>query len=74
MSITWVEVESFLHRPPADVLWSVLDGHGIPARVRGDDPQGFVPLGRVRLEVPADRAEEARKVLAPGVDDDVAST
>lgn len=69
MALNWEVVETFLHRAPADVVWSVLDGHGIPARVRGDDAGGFagLALGEVTVEVPTDRADEARELLASTV-------
>lgn len=64
--LRWEVVATFLHRPPADVVWSVLDGTGIPARVRGDESARLVglALAEVVVEVPTDRAEEARELLA----------
>ena len=64
--LRWEVVATFLHRPPADVVWSVLDGAGIPARVRGDESARLVGLAVVEVvvEVPTDRAEEARELLA----------
>lgn len=64
--LRWEVVATFLHRPPADVVWSVLDGSGIPARVRGDESARLVGLALVQVvvEVPTDRAEEARDALA----------
>lgn len=63
--LAWETVASFLHRPPADVIWSVLDGHGIPARIRGGYVGGYVGLAleEVRVEVPSDQAEAARALL-----------
>lgn len=63
--LSWETVATFLHREPAQMVWSVLDGHGIPARVRGDDVGGYagVALGNVRVEVPVDQAEAARALL-----------
>lgn len=28
MSLAWEVVATFLHRPPAEFVWSILDGHG----------------------------------------------
>jgi hypothetical protein len=78
MGERWVRIETFPNRPWADLAWSVLDGHGVPAVVTGDDAGGHAPhiglvTGGVALEVPPDRAEEARAILASSVldpDDD----
>lgn len=63
--VSWETVATFLHRPRADVTWSVLDGHGIPARIRGGYVGGYVGLAleEVRVEVPRDQAEAARALL-----------
>lgn len=68
----WVVIETFPNRPWADLAWSVLDGHGVPAVVTGDDAGGYAPhiglvTGGVALEVPPDRVEEARTILASSV-------
>lgn len=67
----WVVADTLLHRPIAEFVRSVLEGHGIPARVRADDAAGTAPhvamgMGGVRVEVPADRLDEAHDVLASG--------
>lgn len=63
--LAWETVATFLHRERAQMVWSILDGHGIPARVRGDDVGGYagLALGNVWVEVPTDQAEAARALL-----------
>lgn len=78
-SDAWVRLGSFPFRQAADVAWSVLDGHGIPARVAGDDAGGIAPhiglaTGGAFIEVPGSRLDEARAILGsmdadpPGTD------
>lgn len=68
MGLNWEVVATYPFRPTADVTWSILDGHGIPARVVGDDTGGMTPhvglMTGISVEVPTDRADEAREVLA----------
>lgn len=69
----WETVASSLHRPMAEFLASVLDGHGIPARVTGDDGGGMaypthLGMGGILVQVPAARAAEARAVLDDRMD------
>lgn len=65
MTIAWQVVATFMHRPEAEFVWSYLDGHGIPARVRADDAGGAggLPLGGAAVEVPTDRADEAMALI-----------
>lgn len=65
----WVEVGTFPFRSSADVIASVLDGHGIPARVTGDGAGGLAThvgfgVGYPAVEVPEDRLADARALLA----------
>lgn len=65
----WVALGTFPFRSSADVIASVLDGHGIPARVTGDGAGGLAThlgfgVGYPAVEVPEDRLEEARALLA----------
>lgn len=65
MSVTWEPVATFMHRPAAEFVWSLLDGYGIPARVRADDAGGVggLPLGGATVEVPIERADEAKALI-----------
>lgn len=62
-------VEAFWFRPPAEVCRSILDSYGIPSRIWGDDLGGILPhvglgTGGLALQVPADRADEAKQILS----------
>jgi hypothetical protein len=53
----------------AEMVRQLLEGYGIPCQVVSDVPHTVLPisvdgLGEVRILVPADRLEEARRLLA----------
>jgi hypothetical protein len=70
--IDWVTVEILWHRPPAEVCRSILTSYGLPTRIFGDDLGGILPhvgfgTGGLRVQVPADRAQEAKAILTESV-------
>jgi hypothetical protein len=66
--VTWVTVERFATRVPAELLAAHLRGSGIEARVHGDDAGGtasYVGLlgSGIAVLVPAEEAEDARELI-----------
>ncbi len=69
-------IDRFTNRTDAELARSVLEAHGIPAHVSGDDAGGLHPdipfgIGGTVVVVPADRYAEAIAILdqaAPGDD------
>jgi hypothetical protein len=63
----YVQVSEYFDRASAEVMSSVLNGHGIPAKIMADDMGGMRPdfafMGRIRLMVPSQNLEEARALL-----------
>lgn len=57
-------------RPAGEIARGVLGSHGIEAELLADDEGGLAPVAAltegVRIIVPADRAAEARSLLASG--------
>ena len=52
----------------AELVRGILESYGIPCRIRSDIPHQVYPftvdgLGEIRLEIPAEAAEEARRIL-----------
>jgi putative signal transducing protein len=52
----------------AELVRGIMESYGIPCRIRSDIPHQVVPLtvdglGEIRLEIPSEAAEEARRIL-----------
>ena len=52
----------------AELVRGILESYGIPCRISSDIPHQVVPLtvdglGEIRLEIPPEAAEEARRIL-----------
>jgi len=52
----------------AELVRGILESYGIPCRISSDIPHQVVPLtvnglGEIRLEIPSEAAEEARRIL-----------
>ncbi|GAB4250405.1 putative signal transducing protein [Deferrisoma sp.] len=65
--MSWAEVYVALDAVEASAVTGLLASAGLEVRVRDMGvtpyPVSIGPLGEKRIEVPADRAEEARRVL-----------
>jgi hypothetical protein len=60
-----VEVFESQQESEALVIQGLLEANGIESLLTGfDNPQEILPVGGVAVRVPADRAEEARAIIA----------
>jgi hypothetical protein len=68
MTSRWEIVETVGTDEEATLIAGFLESRGLPARVESllfhQEPVTFGRLGEVRVRVPADRLEEARRLLA----------
>jgi hypothetical protein len=63
----WVEVASSGDDEKAEIIAGLLESEGIPVEIEGAPssfPEDLGTLGRTRVLVPPDRAEEARALIA----------
>jgi hypothetical protein len=83
MADGWEILEVLGTEEDAEVVRGYLESQGVPCQVESAHSHGFPvnvsALGNVRVEVPADRLEEARRLLAarertPDLADDVEGT
>jgi hypothetical protein len=70
----WVEVASSGNDEEAALIAGLLESAGIPVQVEGPSaspwPENTGALGSSRVMTPADRAEEARALIATRVSDE----
>lgn len=80
MAADWETLEVLGTEEEAELICGYLESQGIPCQVESahshEFPVNVTALGNVRVEVPAERVEEARKLLAdrevtPALGDDV---
>jgi hypothetical protein len=80
MADGWEILEVLGTEEEAEVICGYLESQGVPCQVESahshEFPVNVSALGNVRIEVPTDRVDEARRLLAerertPGLADDV---
>lgn len=63
----WTQLMEFSSEVEAEIVHGALENAGIPCEIENlkfhAEPVNFGPMSRVKVHVPADRLEEARKVL-----------
>jgi hypothetical protein len=68
MADEWEVLEVFGTEEEAEMLRGFLDSQGVPCQLESahshEFPVNVSALGNVRIEVPADRLEEARRLVA----------
>jgi len=83
MADGWEILEVLGTEEEAEVIRGYLESQGVPCQLESmhshEFPVNVSALGNVRIEVPADRLDEARRLLAdrdrtPGLADDVEGT
>ena len=64
----WIEIASVGDDEEAEIIAGLLESEEIPCEIEGADaspwPENLGALGRARVMVPPDRAEEARALIA----------
>lgn len=64
----WSQLMEIPSEIEAEIVHGALESAGIPCEIESlkfhAEPVNFGPLSRVRIHVPADRLEDARRVLA----------
>ena len=64
----WVEVATLGDDEEAEIIAGLLESEEIPCEIEGADaspwPENLGALGRARVMVPPDRADEARSLIA----------
>jgi len=64
---TWITIQTFSNEIEAEIAAGLLNEHGIETNIQADNIGGTQPAlnltAGVKLQVPADQAEDALKVL-----------
>jgi hypothetical protein len=64
---TWKTIQTFSNQIEAEIAAGLLNDHGIDTNIQADNIGGIQPAlsltAGVKLQVPADQAEDALKVL-----------